>query len=90
MGGSMVLLVVCTPKFTKFRLATIIGAGHALGLGSGLCVLSRRVHPVWQLTGGVHMNLCTPAGLFGTLYAAIYGIAMAKKIGPIEHSKVNL
>jgi hypothetical protein len=24
-GGSMVLLVILTPKFTKFRLATIIG-----------------------------------------------------------------
>lgn len=24
-GGSMVLMVVCTPKFTKFRIVAIIG-----------------------------------------------------------------
>ncbi len=78
----MVLLVVCTPKFTKFRLATIIGAGPRTGCFSARLRRRGSSRPVFMNAQSV--------GLFGTFYAAIYGIAMAKKIGPLPHDKVNL
>ncbi len=90
------MTVILTPKFTKFRLASIIGTyaltqphthahthtHHAFTVCATCLYRSVFMYSVW-------MWLSLTAGLLGTFYAAVYGIAMAKDIGPLPLEKVQ-